>query len=179
MSSSPPATPTRASSRRLAIRALVILVTITVVGTLASGSYGFTRTAPYVGNWLGRGHVQGMHGSVAIEIYLTLNHSPLGITGAGRVCGLPSSPENDAATSTLYIFPVTVEGHIFDEATSFTMYSYEQEILPPEFNVHSTLEQEKLVLSSAPEQHLSLTMLHGTLGDFYFTCDGLRFSERT
>lgn len=169
-------------SRRIVRRIFLALLLIMVVGALTAEIYRFARTAPYSGNWLGRGHIQGAHGSVAIEIYLSLDNHPFGIAGSGEVCGVPSSAGHGATTVVMYIFPVTVEGNVFDSPISFIMQSEGPEgsaILPPEFRVQSTLDQGHLILSSAPEQHLSLTMSHGTLGDFYFTCDGLQFSART
>ncbi len=59
MSRAPSVENTANPSRRVAIRALLILVAITVVLAAATAVHLFTRPTPYSGNWVGPGNFPG------------------------------------------------------------------------------------------------------------------------
>ncbi len=85
MSHAPSVENTANPSRRVALRALLILVAITVVLAAATAVYLFTRPTPYSGNWVGPGNFQGSGDPYAIEMYLSLEQKPFGgISGTGN-----------------------------------------------------------------------------------------------
>ena len=87
MSRTPSVEDTANPSRRVALRALLILVAITVVLAAATAVYLFTRPTPYSGNWVGPGNFQGSGDPYAIEMYLSLEQKPFGgISGTGTLC---------------------------------------------------------------------------------------------
>ena len=94
MSRAPSVENTADPSRRIALRALLILVAITVVLAAATAVYLFTRPTPYSGNWVGPGNFQGSGDPYAIEMYLSLEQKLFsGISGTENICALTSSTD--------------------------------------------------------------------------------------
>jgi hypothetical protein len=167
MSSRQPAANTRDPSRRLAIRALLILVAITVVLAIVTGVFLFTRPS-YAGAWVGPGNYQGSGDPYAVVASLTLEQNPLGdISGVGTIC----ADTGDAPTQTA----VTVTGNLSGSTASLTLHTATgvSALFPDALTANGALDQGQLTLSAESPAHLLLTLQHGSRSDFTAACDQL------
>jgi hypothetical protein len=154
-------------SRRIAFRALLILVAITVTLTAITVVYLFTRPS-YAGVWVGPGNVQGAGDPHAIVASLSLEQNLLGnISGTGKVCA--------ATGSALTQIPVSVEGSLSGSAATLTLHTSASNtsIVPASALIHATLDQGQLTLSAGEPAFLLLTMQHGNANDFTAGCKQL------
>ena len=166
MSRAPSAENTADPSRRVALRALLILVAITVVLAAATAVYLFTRPTPYSGNWVGPGNFQGSGDPYAIEMYLSLEQKPFGgISGTGTLCV--------ATGGTLSRVPLSVSGALAGSSADLTLSASTgiRRILPTTLAVQGTLDQGQFTLSAESPAHLLLTMQHGGMSAFTAACD--------
>lgn len=154
-------------SRRIAFRALLILVVITLIAAVATGVLLFTRPS-YAGMWVGPGNVQGSGDPNAIVASLALVQNLFGgISGTGTVCA--------ASGSTLIQIPVNVEGNLSGGSANLTLHAVEHgtAILPATLATEGNLSQGQLTLSADSPAHLLLTLQHGRTSDFTAACNQL------
>lgn len=168
MSTTPTATSAPDHSRRIAIRALLILVAITVVLAIATGVYLFTRPS-YAGTWVGPGVVQGTGDPNAIVVSLSLEQNPLGgINGTGTLCA--------ATSGSLTRIPLTASGNLSGSSASLTLRASEGDtaIFPQALTAEGNLGEEgQLTLTAESPAHLLLTLQHGSASDFSAACNQL------
>jgi hypothetical protein len=172
MSRAPSVEDTANPSRRVALRALLILVAITVVLAAATAIYLFTRPTPYSGNWVGPGNFQGSGDPYAIEMYLSLEQKPFGgISGTGTLCV--------ATGGTIAHIPLMVSGNLAGSSADLTLHASagDAPISPATLAVQGMLDQGQLTLSAESPAHLLLTMQHGSMRDFTVACG--QFSAST
>src|SRR6185437_8371875 len=154
-------------SRKIAVRVLLILVTITVVLAAVTAVYLFTRPS-YAGDWVGPGNVQGSGNPNAVVASLALEQNLLGsISGTGSVC--------TATGNTLTRIPVSVDGHLSGSTASLTLHARvgDATIIPATLAVQGTLNQGQLTLSAGEPAFLLLTLQHGSASDFNAACNQL------
>lgn len=154
-------------SRRIAVRALLVLVAITVVLAAATAVYLFTRPS-YAGEWVGPGNAQGSGSPNAVIASLTLEQNLLGsISGSGSICA--------ATGSTLTRVPVSVDGRLSGSTANLTLHTHEGDIsvIPATLAVQGTLSQGQLTLSAGEPAFLLLTLQHGSASDFTAACNQL------
>ena len=170
MTSTPPTTSTTNTdtSRRTAIRALLILIAITIVLAGFTGVYLFTRPS-YAGEWVGPGNVQQGDGDPdAIVASLSLAQNPLGgISGTGTVCAVSSG--------SLTQIPVSVEGNLTGSLATLTLHASGSDttIFPTTLTADGALDQGQLTLNAESPAHLLLTLQHGDASDFTTECNQL------
>ena len=167
MSSPAPIANTRDPSRRLAIRALLILVAITVVAAIVAVALLFTRP-PYAGTWVGPGNYQGSGDPYAVVGMLILEQNPFGgVSGTGTICADTGGTPTQTA--------VTVSGNLSDSNASLTLrpVTGSSTFFPASLNVGGALDQGQLTLSAESPAHLLLTLQHGSRDDFTAACDQL------
>jgi hypothetical protein len=154
-------------SRRIAVRALLILVAITVALAAVTAVYLFTRPS-YAGTWVGPGNVQGTGEPHAVVASLSLEQNLLGgISGTGKVCA--------ATGSALTQIPVNVDGNLSGSSASLTLHTSGggASILPASLLVQGALSQGQLTLSAGEPAFMLLTMQHGSANDFTAACQQL------
>lgn len=156
-------------SRRIAVRALLILVAITVALAAVTAVYLFTRPS-YAGAWVGPGNVQGTGEPHAVVASLSLEQNLLGgISGTGKVCV--------ASGGTLTQIPVSVDGNLSGSSASLTLHTNASgggaSILPASLLVQGALSQGQLTLSAGEPAFMLLTMQHGSANDFTTACQQL------
>ncbi len=160
MSSTSPKANAPDPSRRIAVRALLILVAITVVLAAITAIYLITRPS-YAGEWVGPGNVQGAGSPNAVIASLTLEQNPLGgITGTGKVCV--------ATGATLAQIPVRVDGNLSGSSAKLTLRTSgaDTNILPASLLVEGVLNEGQLTLSASEPAFLLLTLQRGGASDF-------------
>lgn len=168
MSRAPSVENTTDPSRRIALRALLILVAITVVLAAATAVYLFTRPTPYSGNWVGPGNIQGSGDPYAVVASLSLEQNVFGgISGTGALCV--------AKGGTLAHIPLTVSGNLAGSSADLTLNANagDTRIFPATLAVQGTLDQGQFTLSAESPAHLLLTMQHGSTRDFTAACNQL------
>src|SRR5690348_7816838 len=154
-------------SRRVAVRALLILVIITVVLAAVTAVYLFTRPS-YAGEWVGPGNVQGLGSPNAVVASLTLEQNLLGgISGTGSICA--------ATGNTLTRIPVSVDGHLSGSTANLTLHAHggDATVIPTTLAIQGTLDQGQLTLSAGEPAFLLLTLQHGSASDFNAACNQL------
>jgi hypothetical protein len=158
---------TRDPSRRLAVRALLILVAITVLVAVVAVAVLFTRPS-YAGMWVGPGNYQGAGDPYAVVALLILEQNPLGgISGTGTICvGTGGTPTQTA---------VTVSGNVSGSDASLTLrpVTGSSALFPASLNADGALDQDQLTLSAEAPGHLLLTLQHGSRDDFTAACNQL------
>ena len=162
-SPSSPVTP-RDPSRRLAVRALLILVAITVVLAVVAVAVLFTRPS-YAGTWVGPGNYQGSGDPYAVAALLTLEQNPLGgVSGTGTIC----AETGGTVTQT----QVTVSGNNSGSTASLTLRPApgDTALFPDALTAEGTLDQGQLTLSAESPAHLLLTLQHGGQSEFSAAC---------
>ncbi len=167
MSSTPTTSNPTDQSRRTAVRALMILVAITVVLAVLTGVYLFTRPS-FAGNWVGPGNVQGTGDPQAVVISLRLVQNPLGgISGTGTVCA--------ATNGTVAQLPLTVSGNLSGSSANLTLNAIgnNPDIFPPTLAANGTLSQRQITLTATAPAHLLVTLQPGTASDFNAECQQL------
>ena len=178
MSSSPPTANTRNTrdpSRRLAIRALLILVAITVVLAIVTGVVLFTRPS-YAGTWVGPGNYQGSGDPYAVVALLTLEQNPLGgVSGTGTICADTGDTPTPTQTA------VTVSGDLSGSNARLTLrpVTGSSALFPAALTADGALDQGRLTLSAGSPAHLLLTLQHGSQSDFTAACDQLAQPQPT
>ena len=178
MSSSPPTANTRNTrdpSRRLAVRALLILVAITVVLAIVTGVVLFTRPS-YAGAWVGPGNYQGSGDPYAVVALLTLEQNPLGgVSGTGTICAATGNTPTPTQTA------VTVSGDLSGSNANLTLRSVAggSALFPNALTADGTLDQNQLTLSAESPAHLLLTLQRGSQSDFTAACDQLTQPQPT
>lgn len=154
-------------SRRTAVRALMILVAITVVLAALTGVYLFTRPS-FAGTWVGPGNVQGTGDPQAVVISLALDQNPLGgISGTGTVCA--------ATNGTVAQLPLTVSGNLSGSSANLTLNAIgnNPDVFPPTLTANGTLSQRQITLTATAPAHLLVTLQPGTASDFNAECQQL------
>ena len=167
MSSSSPTATTRDPSRRLAVRALLILVAITVLVAVVAIAVFFTRPS-YAGTWVGPGNYQGSGDPYAVVALLTLEQNPLGgVSGTGTIC----ADTNGTPTQTA----VTVSGNVTGSDASLMLRPVTggSALFPDALTADGALDQGQLTLSAESPAHLLLTLQHGSRSDFTAACNQL------
>jgi hypothetical protein len=168
MSSASPSTESAPdTSRKMAVRALIILVIITVVLAAITAVYIFSRPS-YAGEWVGPGNVQGSGSPNAVVASLTLEQNLLGgISGSGSVCA--------ATGSTLARVPVTVDGRLSGSTASLTLHAHggSASVIPATLAVQGNLNQGQLTISAGEPAFLLLTLQQGNASDFNAACNQL------
>lgn len=150
-------------SRRIAVRALLVLVAITVVLAAATAVYLFTRPS-YAGDWVGPGNVQGAGSPNAVVASLMLGQNLLGgVSGSGSICV--------AEGNTLTRVPVSVDGHLSGSTAILTLHA--RWVFPATLVVQGSLSHEQLTLSAGEPAFLLLTLQHGSASDFSAACNQL------
>jgi hypothetical protein len=154
-------------SRRIAVRALLVLVAITVVLAAATAVYLFTRPS-YAGDWVGPGNFQGAGEPVEFVVMLSLDQNPLGgINGVGTLC----AAQNGAPARA----PITVSGKVSGSSANltFSVGGRELSAFPATLVVQGSLSHEQLTLSAGEPAFLLLTLQHGSASDFSAACNQL------
>ena len=150
-------------SRKVAVRALMILAVITVVLATATAVYLFTRPS-YAGQWVGPGNVQAAGSPNAVVASLTLGQNLLGgISGSGSVCV--------AEGNTLTRVPVSVDGHLSGSTAILSLHL--RWVFPATLAVQGSLNEGQLTLSGGEPAFLLLTLQHGGASDFSAACNQL------
>ncbi|HEX5440678.1 MAG TPA: hypothetical protein VFW76_07325, partial [Ktedonobacterales bacterium] len=151
-SKSPSAESAPSQSRRIAVRALMILAAVTVVLVTATAIYLFSRPS-YAGQWVGPGNVQGSGSPNAVVASLTLEQNLLGsISGTGSVCA--------AISNTLARIPVSVDGRLSGSTANLTLHTRggDTSVIPATLAVQGNLSQGQLTLSAGEPAFLLLTL---------------------
>ncbi|HEY1388259.1 MAG TPA: hypothetical protein VGF38_06905 [Ktedonobacterales bacterium] len=164
---SPPAERAPDKSRRIAVRALLVLVAITVVLAVATSIYLFSRPS-YAGEWVGPGNAQGSGSPNAVVASLTLEQNLLGgISGSGNFCA--------ATGNTLTRIPVSVDGRLSGSIAILALHARggDTSVIPATLAVQGTLNQGQLTLSAGEPAFLLLTLQHGGASDFDTACNQL------
>lgn len=169
------------SSWRTLLGVLLVLLAILVVAALVMSAYLFTRPTPYSGDWVGFGDFQGSGDAYAIEIYLSLDQTPLSISGTATICAFTSRSDGINSTSSTRILPMTVQGNVSSNSVNLALYPDEGPnaagnpiVFTQILQVQGTLSQKQLTLKSTTQQRLLLTLQHGSQNDFTIACDHLR-----
>ncbi len=166
-SESPSAESAPSQSRRVAVRALMILVTITVVLASATAIFLFTRPS-YAGEWVGPGNVQGSGSPNAVVASLTLEQNLLGsISGSGSICV--------AKGTKLTRVPVSVDGRLSGSTANLTLHARGAgaSVIPATLVVQGSLNEGQLTISAGEPTFLLLTLQHGSASDFNAACNQL------
>jgi hypothetical protein len=154
-------------SRRIAVRALMILAAITVVLAAVTAVYLFTRPS-YAGTWVGPGNFQGAGEPVEFGVVLSLDQNPLGgIKGAGTLCAVQSGAPARA--------PITLSGSVSGSSANltFSVGGRELSAFPMALVAHASLSQGQLTISAGEPAFLLLTLQHGSASDFNAACNQL------
>lgn len=158
---------TRDPSRRLAVRALLILVAITALVAIVTVAVLFTRPS-YAGRWVGPGNYQGSGDPYAVVAMLLLEQNPFGgISGTGTICADTGGTPTQTA--------VTVSGNLSDSNASLTLrpVTGSSALFPDALTADGALDQGQLTLSAESSAHLLLTLQHGSRDDFTAACNQL------
>lgn len=158
---------TRDPSRRLAVRALLILVAITVLVAVGAVAVLFMRPT-YAGTWVGPGNYQGSGDPYAVVGMLILEQNPFGgVSGTGTICADTGGTPTQTA--------VTVSGNLSGSDASLTLrpVTGSSAFFPAALNAESALDQDQLTLSAESPAHLLLTLQHGSRDDFTTACNQL------
>jgi hypothetical protein len=151
--------------RRTALRALLILVAITVVVAALAAAYLLTRPS-YAGQWVGPGNIQGSGDPSAIVASLALQQNLLGgINGTGMVCA--------ASNGTLSQIPVSVSGSLSGASANLTLHASGNDtaLVPASLPTTANLSQGQLTLTADTPVHLLLTLQPGSASDFSDDCN--------
>jgi hypothetical protein len=166
-SASPSAKSAPDRSQKVAVRALLVLVAITVVLAAVTAVYLFTRPS-YAGEWVGPGNVQGSGSPNAVVASLTVEQNLLGgVSGSGSICAAPGN--------TLTRIQVSVEGRLSGSTASLTLHTHggDASVMPAALTMQGTLNEDQLTLSAGEPAFLLLTLQHGSASDFNAACNQL------
>lgn len=166
-SESPSAESAPSQSRRVAVRALMILAAVTVVLATATAIFLFTRPS-YAGEWVGPGNVQGSGSPNAVVASLELEQNLLGgISGSGNICV--------ATGNSLTRIPTSVDGRLSGSTANLTLHAHGEEasVIPTTLAVQGSLDEGQLTLSAGEPAFLLLTLQHGSASDFNAACNQL------